>query len=29
MRQRKSPEDELAEPLTDREKDLLTLLGQG
>ena len=29
MRQRKSPEDSLAEPLTDREKDVLGLLGQG
>ena len=29
MRQRKSPEDETAEPLTDREKDVLNLLGQG
>jgi DNA-binding NarL/FixJ family response regulator len=29
MRQRKSPQDELAEPLTDREKDVVNLLGQG
>ena len=29
MRNRKSPEDELAEPLTEREKDVLRLLGQG
>jgi two-component system, NarL family, response regulator LiaR len=29
MRQRKSPEKSLAEPLTDREKDVLGLLGQG
>ena len=29
MRQRKSPDDALAEPLTDREKDVLGLLGQG
>ena len=29
MRARKSPEDELAEPLTDREKDVIRLLGQG
>ena len=29
MRDRKSPEDELAEPLTEREKDVLRLLGQG
>ena len=29
MRQRKSPEEALAEPLTDREKDVLNLLGQG
>lgn len=29
MRQRKSPEESLAEPLTDREKDVLNLLGQG
>jgi DNA-binding NarL/FixJ family response regulator len=29
MRDRKSPKDELAEPLTDREKDVLRLLGQG
>jgi two-component system, NarL family, response regulator LiaR len=29
MRNRKSPKDELAEPLTDREKDVLRLLGQG
>jgi NarL family two-component system response regulator LiaR len=29
MRQRKSPEESLAEPLTDREKDVLSLLGQG
>jgi len=29
MRARKSPDDELAEPLTDREKDVLSLLGQG
>ena len=29
MRLRKSPGDELAEPLTDREKDVLNLLGQG
>ena len=29
MRNRKSPEDELTEPLTDREKDVLSLLGQG
>ena len=26
---KKSPEEELAEPLTDREKDVLRLLGQG
>ena len=29
MRDRKSPRDELAEPLTEREKDVLRLLGQG
>ncbi len=29
MRQKKSPDDELVEPLTDREKDVLRLLGQG
>jgi two-component system, NarL family, response regulator LiaR len=29
MRAKKSPEDELAEPLTEREKDVLRLLGQG
>ena len=29
MRNRKAPADELAEPLTDREKDVLRLLGQG
>jgi DNA-binding NarL/FixJ family response regulator len=29
MRAKKTPEDELAEPLTDREKDVLRLLGQG
>jgi DNA-binding NarL/FixJ family response regulator len=29
MRDRKSPKDDLAEPLTDREKDVLRLLGQG
>ena len=29
MRARKSPEEELAEPLTEREKDVLRLLGQG
>lgn len=29
MRDRKSPKDELAEPLTEREKDVLRLLGQG
>ena len=29
LRQRKAPEDTLAEPLTDREKDVLRLLGQG
>jgi len=29
MRARKSPEDELTEPLTDREKDVIRLLGQG
>src|SRR6266516_2439837 len=29
MRQRKAPQDELAEPLTDREKDVVNLLGQG
>ncbi len=29
MRNRKSPEDELTEPLTEREKDVLRLLGQG
>jgi two-component system, NarL family, response regulator LiaR len=29
MRNRKSPADALAEPLTDREKDVLNLLGQG
>jgi NarL family two-component system response regulator LiaR len=29
MRDRKSPKDELAEPLTEREKDVLSLLGQG
>jgi DNA-binding NarL/FixJ family response regulator len=29
MRQKKDPAEELAEPLTDREKDVLRLLGQG
>jgi len=29
MRTKKSPDDELVEPLTDREKDVLRLLGQG
>jgi DNA-binding NarL/FixJ family response regulator len=29
LRQKKSPEDDLVEPLTDREKDVLRLLGQG
>ena len=29
MRQRKSPNESTAEPLTDREKDVLNLLGQG
>ena len=29
MRNRKAPQDELAEPLTDREKDVIRLLGQG
>jgi two-component system, NarL family, response regulator LiaR len=29
MRNRKSPEEGLAEPLTEREKDVLSLLGQG
>ena len=29
MRQRKSPEEQLTEPLTDREKDVIRLLGQG
>jgi DNA-binding NarL/FixJ family response regulator len=29
MRAKKLPEDELAEPLTDREKDVIRLLGQG
>jgi two-component system, NarL family, response regulator LiaR len=29
MRARKSPEEELTEPLTDREKDVIRLLGQG
>jgi DNA-binding NarL/FixJ family response regulator len=29
MRDRKSPKNELTEPLTDREKDVLRLLGQG
>jgi NarL family two-component system response regulator LiaR len=29
MRQRKSPEESLAEPLTEREKEVLGLLGQG
>jgi DNA-binding NarL/FixJ family response regulator len=29
MRTRKSPEDALVEPLTDREKDVIRLLGQG
>jgi DNA-binding NarL/FixJ family response regulator len=29
LRTRKTPEDELAEPLTDREKDVIRLLGQG
>jgi len=29
MRAKKSPEDELTEPLTEREKDVLRLLGQG
>jgi len=29
MRQRKSPDETLAEPLTEREKDVLGLLGQG
>ena len=28
-RPKKSPEDDLVEPLTDREKDVLRLLGQG
>jgi DNA-binding NarL/FixJ family response regulator len=29
MRTKKSPDDALVEPLTDREKDVLSLLGQG
>jgi two-component system, NarL family, response regulator LiaR len=29
MRQKKSPEEQLVEPLTDREKDVIRLLGQG
>ena len=29
LRAKRSPTDELAEPLTDREKDVLRLLGQG
>jgi len=29
MRAKKSSDEELAEPLTDREKDVLRLLGQG
>ena len=29
MRDRKSPKEDLAEPLTEREKDVLRLLGQG
>jgi DNA-binding NarL/FixJ family response regulator len=29
MRQKKAPADELVEPLTDRERDVLRLLGQG
>src|SRR5436189_71472 len=29
MRERKSPDEALAEPLTEREKDVLRLLGQG
>jgi DNA-binding NarL/FixJ family response regulator len=29
MRARKSPDEALVEPLTDREKDVLNLLGQG
>jgi NarL family two-component system response regulator LiaR len=29
MRAKKSPDEELVEPLTDREKDVLRLLGQG
>src|SRR5918994_5215442 len=29
LRQKKSPEDDLVEPLTDREKDVLRLLGRG
>ena len=29
MRNRKSPDESLVEPLTDREKDVLNLLGQG
>jgi DNA-binding NarL/FixJ family response regulator len=29
MRQRKTPDEGLSEPLTDREKDVLNLLGQG
>src|SRR4029077_10926784 len=29
MRNKKSPDDALVEPLTDREKDVLSLLGQG
>jgi DNA-binding NarL/FixJ family response regulator len=29
MRQKKSPDDDLVEPLTEREKDVLRLLGQG
>ena len=29
MRSKKSPDDALVEPLTDREKDVLSLLGQG
>ena len=29
MRAKKAPDDELTEPLTDREKDVIRLLGQG